>query len=190
LPVGYVSGMNRPILVAVGLAALLAAGCSNAPTTNSPGPAVTQAEQVANDALQIATIEAKLIGVDPNATTTVGVSVHDGVATLRGTVKSIAIRARVVATAREVSGIHDVRDELRVNPSLPTVGERVGDAALAARITGAVLMQTGSTGVNVTVRDGVATLTGSVAPNVRDAALATAHHTGGVHVVVDRIAVR
>jgi hyperosmotically inducible protein len=182
--------MDRPIRVAVAFIALLAAGCSNATTTSSPGPAVTAAKQVANDALLVATIEAKLIGVDPNSATTIGVGVHDGVATLRGTVKTIAIRTRAAATAREVSGVTGVRDELRIDPNAPTVGERVGDAALAARITGAVLMQTGSTGVNVAVHDGVATLSGSVAPHVRDAALATAHNTSGVHAVVDRITVR
>jgi len=181
--------MNRPIRVAFALVALFAAGCSNATTTSSPGPAVTAAKQAANDALLVATIEAKLIGVDANSATTIGVAVHDGVVTLRGTVKTIAIRTRAAATAREVSGVTDVRDELRIDPNAPTVGERVGDAALAARITGAVLMQTGSTGVNVAVRDGVATLTGSVPPNVREAAVTTARHTSGVHVVVDRTTV-
>jgi osmotically-inducible protein OsmY len=45
-------------------------------------------------------------------------------------------------------------------------------------------------GLNVAVRDGVATLTGKVSPNVRDAAIATARHTSGVRVVVDRTTVR
>ena len=164
---------------------MFAAGCSNTTTTSSPGPAVTAAKQAANDAFLVATIEAKLIGVDPNSATTVGVAVHDGVATLRGTVKTVAIRTRVAATAHEVSGVTDVRDELRVDPNAPTVGERVGDAALAARITGAVLIQTGSTGINVAVRDGVATLTATSPRTSREAALTTARHTSGVHTVID-----
>ena len=189
MPVGYVSDMDRPFRVAFALVAFFATGCSNATTSNSPGPTVTAAKQAANDALLVATIEAKVIGVDPNSATTVGIAVHDGVATLRGTVKTVAIRTRVAATVREVGGVTNVRDELRVDPNAPTVSERVGDAALAARITGAVLIQTGSTGINVRVHDGVATLTGSVPPNVRDAAVTTARHTSGVHAVIDHTTV-
>jgi osmotically-inducible protein OsmY len=182
--------MDRRIRAAVALAAVLVAGCSNATTTSSPGPAASQVQQVANDAFLVATIKAKLLGVDANSATSVGVAVHDGVATLRGAVKTTSLRTQAVATARAVNGIHEVRDDLRVDPNLPTVGERVGDAALAARITAAVLVQTGSVGLNVAVHDGVATLTGNVSPNVRDAAIATARHTSGVRVVVDRTTVR
>ena len=168
---------------------LLAAGCSNAPSS-APGPAVTQVRQAASEALLVAEIKGKLIGVDPNSATSVGVSVHAGVATLTGTLRTAEDRSRAVATARGVDGIHEVRDELRVDPKAPTVGERLGDAALAARITAALLMQTGSTAVNVSVHAGVATLTGTVPPNVRDVALATARNTKGVRVVVNRLRIR
>jgi hyperosmotically inducible protein len=173
-------------LLAAGV--LLIAGCSGTPA-NSPGPTATQVRQAANDALLVAEIKGKLIGVDPNSATSVGVSVHDGVATLTGTVRTAQARTQSVAVARGVDGIHEVRDQLRVDPNAPTVGQRLGDAALAARITGALLMQTGSTAVNVSVHDGVATLTGTVTPNVRDVAIATARNTKGVHVVVNQLKV-
>jgi hyperosmotically inducible protein len=174
-------------LLAAGLPCV--AGCTNAPSTNAPGPTATQVKQAAGDALLVAEIKGKLLGVDPNSATSVGVSVHDGVATLTGTLRTAEARSKAVATARGVDGIHEVRDQLRVDPKAPTVGQQVGDAALAARITAALLMQTGSTAVNVSVRDGVATLTGTVPPNVRDVALATARNTKGVHVVVDKLKV-
>lgn len=190
MPGGYVSCMDRRIRATVAAVALLATGCTGSTPSNSPGPTVTQVEQVANDALLIATIKAKLIGVDPNSATSVGVGVHNGVATLRGTVRTAQLRTQAVATTRSVSGVREVRDELRVDPNAPSVQERVGDAALAARITAALLMQTGSTAVNVSVADGVVTLTGTVSPNVRDVAVATARNTKGVRVVVNKLIVR
>lgn len=190
MPGGNVICVDLRLRASLAAVVLLAAGCNSAAPSNSPGPTVTQVEQVANDALQIATIKTRLFGVDPNSATSVGVSVHDGVATLRGTLRTAQARTQAVAAARSVKGIRAVRDELRVDPKAPTVGQRVGDAALAARITAALLVQTGSTGVNVSVSDGVATLTGTVSPNVRDVAVETARNTKGVRVVVNRLTVR
>jgi hyperosmotically inducible protein len=170
---------TRPAALVLGL---LATGCT-APPPSGPQPQSTQFEKLATDALLTTAVKAKLIAVDPDSTASLGVSVSDGVATLRGAVRSPHARTVTVAAARSVTGIRAVRDELRVDPNLP-------DAAIAARIATAILAQTGSTDVRVGVAGGIVTLSGTTGPKVREVALTTAHHTVGVRDVIDRIAVR
>lgn len=179
--------MKRALsLLAAGLVAA-AAGCSSS-TQNAPQPAVTQVEKFASDAFLTTAIKAKLITVDVNSTATLGVGVRDGVATLTGTVRTGAERARDVAAAGTVPGIREVRDQLRLNPSAPDISQSLGDAALAGRIAGAIFTQTGTTGVKVDVHAGVVTLSGNIVdPRVRTAAVDTARNTSGVRSVIDQM---
>jgi hyperosmotically inducible protein len=161
------------------------AGCSSSPQ-NAPGPAVTQVEAIANDALLTTEVKAKLITVDINSTTSLGVHVAGGVATLNGSVRSAAIRAKAVAATRAIPGIRAVRDQLRVDPRQPDIATRLSDAALAGRIAGAIFTQTGTTGVKVDVHDGNVVLSGNIVdPKVRTAAVDTARNTSGVRSVTD-----
>ena len=171
------------------MAALLVAvalGACSSPPPNVPAPSVTQLEGAANDALLTTAVKAKLITVDIDSTESLGVHVTNGVATLTGAVRTAGARERTVAAAKSVHGIRLVHDELHVDPRVPNVKNRVGDAALAGRIAAAIFTQTGSTAVRVNVRDGVVTLHGNVNdPRLRDAAVETARHTTGVRNVVD-----
>jgi len=172
-----------PIL-ATGLALALA-GCSGS-NENAPAPTVTQVVQIANDALLTTEVKAKLITVDINSTASLGVRVSGGVATLTGSVRTPAARAKTVAAARSVKGIREVRDELRIDPRVPDIGQRLSDAALAGRIAGAIFTQTGTTGVKVDVHNGVVTLSGHINdPKVRTAAVDTPRNTSGVRSVTD-----
>ncbi len=167
---------------------LLGLAACSAPPTNVPNPSVTQLEGAANDALLTTEVKAKLITVDIDSAASLGVHVQHGVATLTGAVRTPAARAKTVAAARSVAGIHEVRDELRVDSHVPNVDARVGDAALAGRIAAAIFTQTGSTAVRVNVHDGYVTLHGNVTdPKLRDAAVDTARHTTGVRGVVDQM---
>lgn len=169
------------------LVALAAAGCSSS-TRNEPQPAVTQVEQIANDALLTTEVKAKLITVDINSAASLGVRVSNGVATLTGSVRTPAARLKTVAAARSVKGIHQVHDRLHIDSSVPDIGQRLGDAALAGRIAGAIFTQTGTTGVKVDVHDGVVTLRGNINdPKVRTAAVDTARNTSGVRSVNDQM---
>lgn len=176
------------ILSSLGAATIVvAAGCSSGPQ-NAPQPTVTQLEAAATDAFLTTAVKTKLIAVDIDSATALGVHVVHGVASLTGSVRSPAARSRDVAAARTVPGIVAVRDELTVNPNLPNVRQQVGDAALAGRIAAAIFTQTGSTQVRVTVRDGVVTLHGTVTdPKTRTAALDTARNTSGVRRVIDQM---
>jgi osmotically-inducible protein OsmY len=174
-----------PLLLA-GLAAALS-GCGGS-SQNAPAPAVTRVEQIANDAFLTTEVKAKLITIDINSTTSLGVHVSRGVATLTGAVRTSAIRTKLVAATRSVAGIHVVRDQLRVDPTSPDVSQRLSDAALAGRIAGAIFTETGTTGVKVDVHDGVVTLRGSINdPRVRTAAVDTARNTSGVRAVIDNM---
>jgi osmotically-inducible protein OsmY len=162
-------------------------GCTNSPT-NAPQPAITQVETFANDALLTTAVKAKLITVDINSTASLGVHVSNGVATLTGAVRTPAARAKTVAAARSVKGIREVHDQLRIDPTVPDIGQRLGDAALAGRIAGAIFTQTGTTGVKVEVHDGAVTLSGHITdPRVRTAAVDTARNTSGVRSVSDQM---
>lgn len=155
---------------------------------NAPAPTVTQVEGIANDALLTTEVKAKLITVDINSTASLGVHVSNGVATLTGAVRTPAARAKTVAAARSIKGIREVRDELRIDPAVPDIGQRLSDAALAGRIAGAIFTQTGTTGVKVDVHDGVVTLRGRITdPKVRTAAVDTARNTSGVRSVSDQM---
>ena len=166
---------------------LAAAGCSNS-TQNAPQPTVTQIEAIANDALLTTEVKAKLITVDINSTASLGVHVSNGVATLTGSVRTPAARLKTVAAAKSVKGIRVVRDRLHVDSRLPDIGQRLGDAALAGRIAGAIFTQTGITGVKVDVHDGAVILRGNIVdPKVRTAAVDTARNTSGVRSVSDQM---
>jgi hyperosmotically inducible protein len=155
---------------------------------NAPAPTVTQVEAIANDALLTTEVKAKLITVDINSLASLGVRVSNGVATLTGSVRTSAARLKTVAAARSVKGIHEVRDQLRIDATVPDVSQRLGDAALAGRIAGAIFTQTGTTGVKVDVHDGVVTLRGNITdPKVRTAAVDTARKKSGVRSVSDQM---
>lgn len=182
--------MNRSLATRLGAAALIAFGLGACGSTsqNAPQPAVTQVERVANDTLLITAIKAKLITIDPDSTASLGVHASDGAVTLTGTVRSATARSKAVAAARGVTGVHSVSDRLNVDPKMPSVSERVGDAAIAGRIAAAIFTQTGSVAVRVHVSNGIVTLSGHVVdPKIRDTAVATARNTSGVSSVVDHM---
>jgi hyperosmotically inducible protein len=172
-------------LLAAGLV-LAAAGCSS--SQNAPQPAVTQIEALANDALLTTEVKAKLITVDINSAASLGVRVANGVATLTGAVRTESARVKTVAAARSVKGIREVRDQLHIDSRVPDIGQRLGDAALAGRIAGAIFTQTGTTGVKVDVHAGAVTLRGNIVdPKIRSAAVDTARNTSGVRSVTDEM---
>ncbi|GAC1576786.1 MAG: hypothetical protein NVS3B7_09840 [Candidatus Elarobacter sp.] len=189
----------RRTLAAAALAAAIAgtAGCTGGSEQKAPDPLhgpdplrSSAATDVLKDGLILAAVKAQLTALDPNSATTLGVGVHDGVVTLRGSVRDRAARDKVVAAARTIAGVKGVVTQLRVDPSGPRPGQQVSDAALATRITAAVTVELGYQHVAVHVDRGNVTLEGSVKDDKAKAAIdAAARATSGVRNVVDRIRV-
>jgi osmotically-inducible protein OsmY len=169
---------------------LVLAGCAGG-TQNAPSPQLSAAATVVKDSALLAAVKAKLIATDPDSATSLGVAVHDGVVTLRGTVLSAAARTRDVQDAKSVPGVRSVVDRLQVNPNAPRPKEQLSDFALAERIKAALAAQVGFTRIGVHVTRGVATLDGT-APDAKtkETAVATARGTSGIRNVVDRIVVQ
>jgi len=179
--------MSRGLLLAAVIGML--AGCGG--TERAPEPFGTRvATEVLRDALIVTAVKATLTADDPDSATTLGVAARDGVVTLRGSVRDAAAQRRVVASARAVTGVKQVVDELRVDPHGPRPGRRIADAALATRVATAYTAQAGLQHVTVTVDGGVATLAGTVADGKTKARIiAAARGTDGIRNVVDRIRV-
>jgi len=181
--------MRRALALA---AALLLAGCTGSSQQRVPEPLGTLPPATAfKDALITAGVKAALVAVDPDSATTLGVATNLGVVTLRGTVRTAAMRAKVIGQARKVAGVKSVVDDLRIDPRQPQINQQVGDAALVARIEAAITAQVGvQAHLTVTVEHGVATLGGTVADAKTKATVVTAARgTSGVRNVVDRIRV-
>jgi hyperosmotically inducible protein len=61
-------------------------------------------------------VKSKFVGEDLLKDSDINVDTNDHVVTLRGTVMSAAARARAVAQAKEVEGVHRVVDQLMIGP--------------------------------------------------------------------------
>jgi osmotically-inducible protein OsmY len=172
-------------------AALLLAACTAPAPDNAPGPQRTRdATTVLRDTLIMSAVKARLTAEYPDSTTSVRVSVTNGVVTLRGTVRDAATHAHVVADTERTTYVQRVVDNVRVDPRSPRFKDQVGDVALATRVQAAIAAQLGIQHVTVTVERGVATLTGTTADaKTKRTILTTARNTAGIRNVVDRIRV-
>ena len=72
--------------------------------------------EVITDAWITSRVHSKFIGEDLLKDSDINVDTNDHVVTLKGTVMSQAARARAVAQAKEVEGVHRVVDQLTIGP--------------------------------------------------------------------------
>jgi osmotically-inducible protein OsmY len=72
--------------------------------------------EVITDSWITTRVHSKFIGEDLLKDSDINVDTNDHVVTLRGTVMSAAARARAVAQAKEVEGVHRVVDQLTIGP--------------------------------------------------------------------------
>jgi osmotically-inducible protein OsmY len=141
--------MRRAGAAAVGLLALVLAA---APLTAAP------ARETLDDADIHAAIEGALLSDQMVPFDSIDVSVSEGVATLSGTVDTLTERQRAVMLTEGIKGVRGVVDRLEVRPVTRS------DAQIRMDIEEALLMDpaAGSYDIDVSVRDGVATLSGTV----------------------------
>lgn len=175
------------------LAAVLALAACTSSQQKSAQDEASAAPQQAQDGLIAASVKAKLATIDLDSATAVHVDVARGNVTLSGEVRDRTQRADFENAARSVSGVNGVSDYTKVNPKLRGARESLGDAALAAKVVGALAAQTGvnAAGVKVAAHDGTLTLTGTApSPAIKTTMLESARKTEGVRVVIDRIEIK
>jgi len=94
------------------------------------------------------------------------VSARDGIVTLRGNASSAAQKELTEEYAKDVDGVKEVKNELKVVPAAEpparTVGETIDDASTTAQVKATLLTHrsTSALKTKVSTRDGVVTLTG------------------------------
>ena len=92
--------------------------------------------------------------------TGVTLDVKDGVATLAGDVADEAVKSEAEAFVKSVTGIKAVTNDLKIKPP-PTPVTLPADLALKGKLDDA-LRKAGCTGAAVEIKDGKATITGTV----------------------------
>jgi len=92
------------------------------------------------------------------------VSVKDGIVTLYGTASSQAQKELTEEYAKDIEGVKDVKNELKVSTTPPTrsMSEVVDDASVTAQVKTTLLTHRSTSGLKtkVTTRDGVVMLSG------------------------------
>jgi osmotically-inducible protein OsmY len=117
-----------------------------------------------------------------------GVQVTNGAAILTGTVDSLAERHLAGEVVKSVKGVTAVKNDLVVKPKL-----KRPDAQVAADIKGMLKQDpwVDASSVDVTVKDGVATLKGAVGSMIeRTEAITTARLTGVTRIEADGLTVK
>jgi len=92
--------------------------------------------------------------------TGVTATVKDGVATLTGEVKDITVKSKAETSAKSVDGVKSVTNEITLAP-VPVSTPAASDQALEGKIN-ENWKKAGCTGATVSVKDGVATISGTV----------------------------
>jgi osmotically-inducible protein OsmY len=165
--------------------AVVVAGCSAQDQRST--------SNTANDAYLTAAVGAKLASIDVDAVTRVHVTAAHGVVTLSGQAHNPAERARYIDGAKSVNGVTSVRDNLTINPRAQGLRGQASDAALTARISGAIAGQAGVNAFRVqpSVHEGNVTLQGTVpTQSVHETILQTVRGIPGVKTLSDRIVVK
>jgi osmotically-inducible protein OsmY len=172
--------------------------------TATPG----ETDESATDSGLVARIQSKFYQHDNLRRSNVAVAADSGVVTLSGTVTSEARKRDAVAVARNTDGVSEVRDELKVDASVPPLPDReatggasealvnassaAADAWLTTKIQAAFYLDPDIKGGNIDVstNQGVVTLTGEVASAAAgDQAKSIARDTDGVTRVIDTLTV-
>jgi hyperosmotically inducible protein len=181
--------MKRAVLAAqAGLViiALALGACSATRTQQSAG-------EVIDDSVLTAKVKAALIDDPVAKARDVNVETYRGVVQLGGFVDTAEQKTRAGEVARGVTGVQEVRNDLRVSPPQATVGQVVDDSSLTAAVKGKLLtdqtMQ--SYKVNVETQNGVVQLTGFVDSNdARNRAADIARSIDGVKDVRNDLDIR
>jgi hyperosmotically inducible protein len=163
---------------------VLLAGCSSMTGKST--------SDTADDAQITAAVKTKLAQEKMGSITRIDVDTNLGTVYLTGVAETAAFRDRATAVAREVRGVRQVVNNLKVqSPSASrTTGQVIDDASITAAVKTKLAAEKLSTltKVNVDTRNGVVTLTGNVdTETTRQRALEAARGVEGVRDVISNL---
>ncbi|HSC06320.1 MAG TPA: BON domain-containing protein [Steroidobacteraceae bacterium] len=173
--------MRLSLLATVLGATLALGGCASTDTQRGTGETI-------DDAAVTAKVKAALVDNDIVEAGEVNVTTYRGVVQLSGFVDSNDEKTQATQAAKSVSGVKDVRNDLKVQGEGTQVADRsagavVDDSALTAKVKTALIGDetTKGTQINVETRDGVVQLAGFVNTDAeRERATEVARGVSGV----------
>jgi len=138
------------------MSAVFLAACS--------GTQQKQTQQSVQSGLLATEVAAKLATVNVDSATSVHVDATGSTVTLTGEARTAQDRSNYDAAARSVSGVTAVVDRIAINAKARSTRQTLADAALAAKVAGAIAAQAGVNVLHIrtTAADNVVTLAGSV----------------------------
>ena len=173
--------MRLSLLATILGASLALGGCASTDTQRGTGETI-------DDAALTAKVKAALVDNDIVEAGEVNVNTYRGVVQLSGFVDSNEEKTQATQAAKSVSGVKDVRNDLKVQGEGTQVADRsagaeVDDSALTAKVKTALIGDetTKGTQINVETRDGVVQLAGFVNTDAeRERATEVARGVSGV----------
>lgn len=146
-----------------------------------------------DDAAITAKVRSELIRDDSTKERQIDVDTKDGIVHLNGFVDTVAERSHAGTTAGRVEGVRRVENDLTVRSTTTTVGEKLDDATLTAKVKAALIADshTHAYKVDVATHDGMVSLSGEVASNEEKAAVeAVASKVRGIKSLKNGLTVR
>jgi hyperosmotically inducible protein len=158
---------KRSAIVAV---LAVASACSATRTQESAG-------EVIDDSVLTAKVKAGLIDDPITKAGQINVETYRGVVQLGGFVDNSQQKTEATKVAGSVTGVKEVRNDLRVNPPQATTGQVIDDATVTATVKAKLIDDTSTKAheINVETQNGIVQLTGfadSMASKSRAAELA------------------
>ncbi|HEX7374966.1 MAG TPA: BON domain-containing protein [Steroidobacteraceae bacterium] len=150
--------MNRTTLkIAAATMALIVAGCSATRTQEAAG-------EVIDDSVLTAKVKARLIDDPVTKAGQINVETYRGVVQLGGFVDNDRQKAEASKVAGSVTGVKEVRNDLRVSSPQETMGQVVDDGTVTASVKVKLIEDTTTKAhqINVETQKGVVQLTGFV----------------------------
>jgi hyperosmotically inducible protein len=139
------------------IVALALGACSATRTQQSAG-------EVVDDSVLTAKVKTALIEDPVTKAGQIDVETYRGVVQLAGVVDSQEAKARAVELARAVSGVQEVRNDLRVGDADQSVGQAIDDGVITTQVKAKLIAdsRTDAYKINVETQGGVVQLSGFV----------------------------
>ena len=169
------------LLVAISLGA-----CSATRTQQSAG-------EVVDDSVLTAKVKTALVEDPVTKARDINVETYRGVVQLGGFVESNEEKSRATEVARSVTGVQEVRNDLRVSDADQTVGRTVDDGVITTQVKAKLIgdSRTDAYKINVETQGGVVQLSGFVdSTEAKNAAGEVARTVDGVQSVRNDLEIR